>query len=138
MNELTSWYKEGLFTHHRFGTDRVSFSVSTQMKYIYFLRNSYFNENCSYFMNFDGTSKVRGIPKIEIIAWRKAKIKQGFDYIHKKDIRNFMRTELLKEHLTKSIKQKASKEGFVWNQFRFDFAYSLFEMINAKVGKYEI
>nr|DAV82139.1 MAG TPA: hypothetical protein [Caudoviricetes sp.] len=137
MNELSLWYKEGLFIRHQFGIDRVNFSVSTQMKYINFLRNSYFLETPSYFMNFDGTSKVRGIPKIEVIAWRKAKIFSGFDYIHKTPMRLFMRREILKESLLKSIKNEALKEGFLWSQFKFDFSYGLFEMINAKVGKLE-
>ena len=136
QTDLNLWYKEGLFSRHRFSKKELSISV--QMKYINFLRNIYFATPMESFWNFDGTSKIRGIPRIEIIAFQKARVYRGFDYIHNKDMREFMRQEILKETLEKSIKNKAEKAGFGWKNFKFDFAYGLFEMINAKVGKNEI
>lgn len=130
--ELQRWWDEGLFRRRQFR--RMDFSIGKQQWYISQLRGVYFGDNRSdpYIgVKFTGP----GIPFVEVQGWRKAKIRDGFAYIHNRDMRFPMMALVLAETLPlPSARETARIYGFAWEQFASDFAEGLFEMYQARVG----
>lgn len=130
--ELQGWWKERLFQRRQFGGHY--FSIGKQEWYVSKLRGVYFGDDGPdpyVGVKFTGQS----IPSGEIIGWRRAKIRDGFNYVRHRDLRDPMRAMILSDELPlPSAHLIAQQCGYAWEQFAHDFAEGLFDMYLAKVG----
>lgn len=132
--ELDIWWHERLFVRRQFHGD--SFGVGRQQWYITRIREMYFDGGQG--QNLNRSSGGPSIPYVESQGWRKAKIIDGFRYVHNKDIRGIMAGMILndtKEQALPSARAVAKSNGYRWPQFVQDFTEGLWEMYNAGVAR---
>lgn len=128
--EFQGWWKERLFRRRTISGEY--FGIGKQEWYIAKLRGLYFGDDGP--DPFVGV-KLQGpsIPQLEVQGWRKARLRDGFNYIHHRHMRDAMRAMILTEDLPKAH-DIAEQIGMAWEQFVWDFAEGLFDMYKAKVG----
>ena len=128
--EFQGWWKERLFRRRTISGEY--FGIGKQEWYIAKLRGLYFGDDGP--DPFVGV-KMQGpsIPQLEVQGWRKARLRDGFNYIHHRHMRDAMRAMILTEDLPKAH-DISDQIGMAWEQFVWDFGESLFDMYKAKVG----
>lgn len=130
--DLQRWWEERLFRRRQFNGEQ--FSVGRQEWYISRLRGVYFGDygkDPYVGVKFSGP----GIPFVEVQGWRKAKIRDGFGYVHIRDMRVPMMALLLAECTPlPSARDMARQCNMAWEQFANDFVEGLFDMYKAGVG----
>lgn len=130
--DLQRWWEERLFRRRQFNGEQ--FSVGRQEWYISRLRGVYFGDfgrDPYVGVKFSGP----GIPFVEAQGWRKAKIRDGFGYVHIRDMRAPMMALLLAECTPlPSARDVARQCDMAWEQFANDFVEGLFDMYKAGVG----
>lgn len=130
--DLQRWWEERLFRRRQFNGEQ--FSVGRQEWYISRLRGVYFGDfgkDPYVGVKFSGP----GIPFVESQGWRKAKIRDGFGYVHIRDMRAPMMALLLAECTPlPSARVVARQCDMAWEQFANDFVEGLFDMYKAGVG----
>lgn len=130
--DLQRWWEERLFRRRQFNGEQ--FSVGRQEWYISRLRGVYFGDfgkDPYVGVKFSGP----GIPFVESQGWRKAKIRDGFGYVHIRDMRAPMMALLLAECTPlPSARDVARQCDMSWEQFANDFVEGLFDMYKAGVG----
>ena len=132
--ELDIWWHERLFVRRQFMGE--SFGIGRQQWYITHIRDIYFNGNLGQDLNrcIGGPS----IPYVESQGWRKAKIVDGFRYIHKREMRKIMLAMILNdtpEQALPSARAVAKANGYRWPQFVADFGEALWNMYDAGVAR---
>lgn len=130
--DLERWWQERLLRRRQFSGEQ--FSIARQQWYITRLRSIYFGDfgtDPYVGVKFSGPS----IPYIESQGWRKAKVRDGFGYVHIRDMREPMMALLLAEcNPLPSARDMARQCNMAWEQFANDFVEGLFDMYKAKVG----
>ena len=132
--ELDIWWHEKLFVRRQFAGE--SFGVGRQQWYVTRIREVYFDGG----KQSQDLNNIRGgnsIPYIESQGWRKAKIIDGFRYVHNKKMRVIMRAMILNdthEQALPSAHDVARKTDYRWPQFVADFGEGLWEMFDAGVA----
>lgn len=126
------WWRERLFIRRTI--NGRYFSIGKQEWYVAKLRGVYFGD--------DKPDPYIGVkfqspthPVAEIIGVRRALIRDGFRYIHNRDMRDPMMALLLSdENPLPSARYMARVCNMAWEQFVYDFGEGLFEMYSARVG----
>ncbi len=130
--DLQRWWDERLFRRRQFNGEQ--FSVGRQEWYISRIRAVYFGDfgrDPYVGVKFSGPST----PYAEVQGWRKAKIRDGFGYVHIRDMRAPMMALLLAECTPlPSARDVARQCDMAWEQFANDFVEGLFDMFKAGVG----
>lgn len=130
--DLQGWWKERLF--RRQTIQGKYFSIGKQEWYVTKLRGAYFGD--------DGPDPYVGVkfggqslPVAEVVGFRRAKIRDGFRYIHNKDMRRPMMYLILSDAKPlPNAHEVARIYNMRWEQFVRDFAEGLKEMYENKVG----
>ena len=132
--ELDGWFNEGLFVRRQFAGER--FSVAQQLWYVNRLRERYLtNDGVGCIWDFGKAGGGSDAPFIEKSGWMRAKIVDGFKYINNEDIRPILVSMILCDAKPlPSAHEIARWSGYAWEQFKFEFALALNEMLTAKVG----
>lgn len=132
--ELDGWFNEGLFVRRQFNSER--FSVAQQLWYVNRLRDVYLtHDGVGCIWDFGKAGGGGDIPFIEKTGWMRAKVVDGFKHIPNTELRTIMCAMILcKNKPLPSAHDIANWSGFAWEQFKYDFAQGLFEMMKAKVG----
>lgn len=130
--DLQIWWHERLFRRRTIGGQY--FSIGKQEWYVSKIRGVYFGDTGAdpYIgVKFQGP----GTPYIEVQGFRRAKIRDGFRYIHNHEMREPMMRLLLSDaQPLPSARQVARAYGMAWEQFVIDFAVGLHDMYLARVG----
>lgn len=132
--ELDIWWHERLFVRRQFRGE--SFGVGRQQWYITRIREVYFDGGQGRDLN--RCSGGPSIPYVESQGWRKAKIIDGFRYMHNKELRGIMAAMILddtKDQALPSARAVAKKNGYCWPQFVAEFGEGLWEMYDAGVAR---
>lgn len=135
--DLQPWFKEGLFVRRNF--NGVYFSVGKQMWYVNKLRTEFFtHDGVGCIWNLGQVSGGGdGFSSMERNGWKKAKILDGFNYVHPRELRDPMRAMILSDiDMLPKAHDIAQYSDFAWEQFKYDFARGLFDMLSNKVGLY--
>lgn len=130
--EFQGWWKERLFRRRTISGEY--FGIGKQEWYIAKLRGLYFGDDGP--DPFVGV-KMQGpsVPQVEVQGWRRAKIRDGFGYIRHKDMRAPMMAMILSEALPLPNAHDIARQcNMAWEQFVYDFAEGLYDMLKAKVG----
>lgn len=134
--ELTGWFKEGLFQRRQINGDY--WSAGNQAWYVNKLREKYFaadGQRCIW--NVGNVGRGADAPFVEKSGWIRAKIKDGFKHIENKDMRIPMMAMILTSTKPLPSAHEVAKEcGFAWEQFKYEFSKGLYEMYKAKEGIY--
>lgn len=130
--DLQLWWKERLF--QRRTINGHYFSIGKQEWYVTKLRGVYFGDGKpDPYIGVKFQSQT--YPAAEVIGVRRALIRDGFRYIHNRDMRLPMMALLLSDaQPLPSAREMARVCNMAWEQFVADFGEGLFEMYSAKVG----
>lgn len=130
--ELDLWYREGLFTRTNLGG--YNFSVNQKQRYITRIRSAYFETPRG---DNTGASRAENAPPaLEMLGFRRTRIRGIFDYITDREMRQVLEAMILDARPIMplpSARDVAWSIGKRWPQFVTDFNYALWQMYDAGV-----
>lgn len=130
--ELETWFKEGLFTRSNLGG--YNFSIAQKQRFITKIRTAYFESPRG--ENVGASRAENAPPALEMLGFRRARIRGAFEYITDREMRQVLEAMILDTRPIMplpSARDVAWSIGKRWPQFVSDFNYALWQMYDAGV-----